>query len=326
VRTTLPSGGCVGRFARGYYRDVFIGPSGKAQLDTGWHPNLVVQNCNVLLASLMKRQTGMQGILYLAIGQGDPQWDDQSPVALLTTSQLNTEVARQAITEDQIVFLDDEDQLTDEPTSRLQITVEFRGEELVPNGSLSLREFGLYGGDATGELNSGVIIDYVIHPRIELTPEMTLSRTLRLSFGVGSIPQEELAGFGADLPVSGIDGLGSGYASQLAGQGITTLGELVEIDPLVPIGNIPLVRLREFRAKARLVIGLKATLAPFAPFSDQSVSSILRARPEDLAASVSEPGITTETVTLLQEELAVLQIALDDEQLQQITIADLMNL
>ncbi len=91
------------------------------------------------------------------------------------------------------------------------------------------------------------------------------------------------------------------------------------------MGDIPLVKLREFRAKARMVMRLRISLPPLAPFADRSISSFLRERPEDLAAAINTPGVTPQMVTRLQEEIALLQIALDDAQLQRITLGDLIH-
>ncbi len=46
---------------------------------------------------------------------------------------------------------------------------------------------------------------------------------------------------------------------------------------------------------------------------------------DGLASAIDSPGVTTEMVTKLQEELAIFQIALDDVQLQRITLNDLLG-
>lgn len=307
---------------KGYYRDILTDSQRRVFWDSGWRSNRIVQNCNRLLAALMKRHEGMQGIAYWAIGVGEADWDSTHLSPLSTTSQLTQEVARQAIATDQIVYLDDANEPTETPSNQLEITAEFQGES---NASQPLREFGLFGGDATEVPDSGLMIDYVIHPRIDLTPGMALSRQLRLTFAVGALQQEEWVGFGASLPMISIDGVGEEYASTLGGQGIDSLGDLVEIDPLLPLGNIPQVRLREFRAKARTVMGLRIDLTPFMSLADRSISLLLMERPEDLVEAIDTPAVTPKMVTHLQEELAVLQIALDDTQLQRITLGDLIS-
>jgi hypothetical protein len=72
-------------------------------------------------------------------------------------------------------------------------------------------------------------------------------------------------------------------------------------------------------------MGLKATLAPFVPLSDYNISNLLLQKPDELTDIIGLPDITSEMVARLQEELAVLQIALDDEQLRNISLVHLMN-
>jgi len=275
---------------------------------------------------LMKRHKGMDGVMYCAIGAGRDGWDANRPIPLLTDTQLTKEVYRKLIPANQMVYLDEDGLPTDRPTHLLGISVEFRGKDIVSNGTQPIREFGLFGGDASGKANSGYLINRVTHGRYDLTPLLTLNRTIRLAFTGGAISQEDLTGFGATLPVRSIDGVGDVYTNDLSKQGAKTLGDLIEIDPLAPVGSIPLVKLREFRAKARLVMGLKATLAPFVPLAKYSISSILIQKPDELAAIIGSPHITSEMVARLQEELAVLQIALDDTQLQGISLENLMNI
>ena len=310
---------------QGNYCDKLIDFRGRELWSSGWRSNLIVESCDLLLASLMKREPETEGILYWAVGEGEASWELGAPVAASTTSQLSSETARKLLVPKQIVYLDETGQLTDTPTSRLEVASKFTTEDFETNAPIPLREFGLFGGDATEVPDSGFIIDYVIHPRIELTPGVTLSRKLRLTFGAGALEQEELGEFGAALPVISIDGVGDEYSSDLGGQGIESLGDLAEIDPLLSIGNIPQVKLREFRAKARMVMRLRISLTPFMTLADRSISSLLRKNPEDLAGVIGAPAVTPEVVTGLQEELAVLQIALDDEQLQSITIDELIN-
>ena len=174
---------------KGYYQDVLIDTQGQARWDSGWHSNLIVQRCNLLLAALMKRHEGMQGILYCAVGEGEDDWDSSRPIPLLTNSRLTSELARQALTQDQITYLDNAGQPTESPANHLEITVDLRGEDIVTNGSQPLREFGLFGGNAAVEPNSGFMINHVIHPRIDLTSGLTLTRKLRLIFAAGAIPR-----------------------------------------------------------------------------------------------------------------------------------------
>jgi len=63
-------------------------------------------------------------------------------------------------------------------------------------------------------------------------------------------------------------------------------------------------------------------MTPFIALAESSISNILSERPENLA---EVPGIIPETVKQLQEELAVLHVALDDVLLQSITLGELIN-
>jgi hypothetical protein len=307
---------------KGCYHDILTDSHGRVRWDGGWHSNRVVHSCGLLLAALMKGQPEMQGILYWAVGEGEKDWDALCPSPQPDDTHLVTEVARQALAPEQIVYLDDDGAPSRSPTTCLEVTAEFAGNDLVSSGFQSLREFGLFGGDATEGPDSGFMIDYVIHPRIDLPSGDTLSRNLRLTFTTDAIWQEEvLAGFGAALPVNSIDGVGDAYASALHEHGIRFLGDLARIDPLRPIGNIPPARLREFRAKARLVMGLRVSQVSLGPLANHSVSRFLLEKPE----SLSRPGVTLEEARHLQEALAGLQIALDNAQLKRITLADLVN-
>lgn len=311
---------------KGFFRDVMTDCQGRRHWESRWRSNLVVNQCNLLLSMLMKRHAGMEGILYCAIGEGEEAWDTNRPIPLMPDTQLTSEVYRKPISADQMIYLDEDGQPTGVPTGRLDITVEFRGEDMVSNGTQPVREFGLFGGDATDHANSGYLINRVTHDRYDLTPLLTLNRKIRLTFTGGAISQEELTGFGATLPVRSIDGVGDVFAGDLNTQKVQTLGDLIEIDPLTPVGSIPLVKLREFRAKARLVMGLKATLATFVPLAKYSIGHILIRKPDELADIMGSPDITSEMVARLQEELAILQIALDDAQLQDIPLGKLMNI
>lgn len=310
---------------KGSYRDVVTNSQGRRRWGSGWQANLIVNQCNLLLSILMKRQAGIKGILYCAIGEGEEAWDTNRPIPLLPDTQLTSEVYREPISRDKMVYLDEDGQPTDVPTNILDISVKFRGKDIVSNGTQPVREFGLFGGDATDKANSGYLINRVTHGRYDLTPLLTINRKIHLTFTGGTVSQEKLTGFGATLPVRSIDGIRDVFASVLKEQGVRTLGDLIEIDPLTHVGSIPRVKLRELRAKARLVMGLKATLAPFVSLADYSISNILLQKPDELTDIIGSPDITSEMIVCLQEDLAVLQITLDDEQLKNITLDHLMD-
>jgi len=309
---------------QGYYRDRLCDSQARTIWDSGWRANRIVEGCNELLAALMKREPGFSGILYWAVGEGKPVWDNLMPSPGAGDRQLSAEVARKALPVADIVYLDENNQVVGEPTPRLQITAAFTREELGGEGPRFLREFGLFGGNATNVANSGWMIDYVIHPRIQVAVGMTLMRSLHLAFGVGGTGMEGgVGGFGGTLPVNSIDGVGQQFSSVLNAAGVHTLNDLIAVNPLQPIRPIPDVKLREFRAKARMALGLRADLASFAQLSEWSISRFLREDPEVIFAEV--PDVLTSQVIELQEMLAVLQVALDDTALREISLGTLIS-
>ena len=105
--------------------------------------------------------------------------------------------------------------------------------------------------------------------------------------------------------------------------GVETLADVAEVDPLQALGPVPSFKLREFRAKARLVLGLRIDLVPFATLADRSIGSLLVESPLDLIAALS--GVTLDEITRLQDWLAILEVALDQTQLHQVTLGELFN-
>jgi hypothetical protein len=83
---------------------------------------------------------------------------------------------------------------------------------------------------------------------------------MRLDFSQGLAAKEEILGFCADLPVRSIDGVDDVYGQALALAGINTLHDFLTMNLLEPLAGIPAVKLREFRAKARMVMALNVRL------------------------------------------------------------------
>ena len=310
---------------KGQYHDRLINSHGAMDHDFGWKANLIVHDCNRLLAALMKRQDGYSGILFFAIGEGQQEWDVSRPVPSPAASQLSREIFRRSISFDDILFLDENNQPTTSPTSRLEISIEISRDDFASSTFQSIREFGLFGGNATETQNSGLLVNHVIHPRIDISSELTLFRTLRLHFHQTAVQEEEVSLFGGHLPVHCLDGVGETFSNLLNGQGIHTLADLAAINPLSPVGNIPVVKLREFRSKARMVMNLNVRLSPFAELGGHNVSRILRERPEIIAGEITTHVVTADMAEELQEDLMSLQVAMDDSHLKSIVLADLMH-
>ena len=152
-------------------------PDGRVEVRN--YVNTVVDDCSRLIASLMKGQAGYKGVTYWAVGSGANTWDNANPPApAVGDNKLFNETFRKAINASDITFLDSSDNPTTSVTNKLQIKVLFTEEEA--NGEL--REFGLFGGDATSNRNSGIMINRKTHGLIYKTSGMTLERTIRIVF------------------------------------------------------------------------------------------------------------------------------------------------
>jgi len=162
--------------------DYFIYPDGKKVL-IHHGKNLVVNVARNLMAALMKSEAGFGGITYWAIGSGSSEWSDESPPAPeLTDTALLSETYRKAVVPaSDIVFLDESEEETLDVTNKIKITVTFSESE----GNGSLREFGLFGGDASAVSGSGIMINRKTHGLIYKTSSLQLQRVLILTFPYG---------------------------------------------------------------------------------------------------------------------------------------------
>ena len=152
-------------------------PDGRVEVRN--YVNTVVDDCSRLIASLMKGQAGYKGITYWAVGSGAGTWDNANPPApAVGDTKLLNETFRKAINASDITFLDSSGNPTTSVTNKLQIKVTFTETEA--NGEL--REFGLFGGNASSTKNSGIMINRKTHGLIYKTSGMTLERTIRIVF------------------------------------------------------------------------------------------------------------------------------------------------
>lgn len=168
------------RLIKTYLKDVITNlDTGEVEIREGH--NLIVIGFSKLIAALLKNEAGYVGLQYWAVGEGEgSSWDDLTLEELEAKSiesltQLYGEVARVAIS---MEFLDGDNNPTASVTDKLQIQATF-GTSV----SGYLREFGIFGGNATTTLNSGLEIDHVAHPLISLNisaNNMQLERTLIL--------------------------------------------------------------------------------------------------------------------------------------------------
>jgi hypothetical protein len=110
------------------------------------------------------------------VGAGSPDWDRLPHAAARNVTRLENEVFRKRVEPADAVFLDAEGRETREPTTRLLFRVLLARSEALT----TLREGGLYAGDAGRDRDSGALISYFTHARLTKTPEMELLRSFRI--------------------------------------------------------------------------------------------------------------------------------------------------
>lgn len=167
----------------GEYRDQLISTSGDVR-DFGWRSNVVVNQCRQLLAAFMKGDAA-SGIQFIALGRGDMNWDSQMPEApdrntdALTDS--TPEIINIADAAMAIDYLDNAGEVSPDLSQRIQVSITLVPGSLpiaVGETAFPLREFALFGQmDA-----ENFMIDYVRHPVMNIGPEDTLVRKVRLVF------------------------------------------------------------------------------------------------------------------------------------------------
>ena len=142
--------------------------------------NLVVNSFLNLVMCLLKQQSGYSGVQYWAVGSGASSWDSNMPTPELTATRLTAEIGRVPITADELAFLDQDYRVVSTPTNILQISHTFGADDC--NGVW--REFGIFGGNATAVLNSGIMVNKRHHSVITKTEEMTIERIMRFTLSL----------------------------------------------------------------------------------------------------------------------------------------------
>lgn len=142
--------------------------------------NLVVNTFLNLTMALLKGESGYGRISYWAIGSGSSSWDSSTPTPSLTDTKLTAEIGRVAVAANEIAFLNSSYNVTNTPTNILQIKHTFGYNDC--NGSW--REFGLFGGNATSAINSGIMVNKRNHGVITKTNEISIERTMRFTLSL----------------------------------------------------------------------------------------------------------------------------------------------
>lgn len=159
--------------------------------------NLIVSNCSVLLAQLLKSTlkndptsecTGdsddeRSGIKYWAIGDGDKNGSAEAPS--LNDLKLQNEYYRQYIKPADIVFLTSNDAVSESPTNRLRIriVVDYDKANMSDGNHGPWTEFSIFAGpDAKSTKDSGIMINRKVHDPIYKSSDIKVERTLIFTF------------------------------------------------------------------------------------------------------------------------------------------------
>lgn len=149
-------------------------------IEERWGNNIIVNSASILIARLLKDNSEPDGgITYLAVGTGAVGWNLQNPPQpTVTQTTLENEIARKAFTTEDVTFIDpDTGDPTTVPTNVVDYTATFAETEAVG----PLVEMGLFGGDASGLLDSGIEINYRTFPVLNKTASMTLTIIFRIT-------------------------------------------------------------------------------------------------------------------------------------------------
>lgn len=170
-------------FVIGRWQDVLTYKDGSKKVlpekkfEWGWNQ---IQNIfRTLLACWCRAESGYGRIGFMGIGTGLPGWDTTPPTQSYDQTTLQAEYYRLTIPQGDILFVDPiSSDPTGYPTNKLEITVNIGSGDA--NGTM--REFGLFGGTATSTLDSGEIVNWIVHDRIDKTSGFDIQRKVRIEF------------------------------------------------------------------------------------------------------------------------------------------------
>ena len=146
---------------------------------TPWKNNLIVDNCYVLQAITFKNE--MTGLQYMTFGQGNPAWDPVPPAPSATDTTLYDEIFRYELQAGDFVYLDAGLVVVVGPERRIRVTGVLDYGDAI--GSY-IREFALFGGNATATLDSGYMANVIRAERFMKTGAIRLEREVILGMGL----------------------------------------------------------------------------------------------------------------------------------------------
>lgn len=172
---------------QGQYKDTlrWVGHGGSERIECrGWKPNQIQDGAQGIIN---ERLLGMSDgevagylshlpIRYMALGDGQPvtkPYDQNS---------LDNEIERVPISASFATFVDGSGNPLNPqvPSARFMIQVVLGAAE----GNGNLREFGLFGGEATESLNTGTMFNWITHDLIIKDPLLVLNRVIDISLSI----------------------------------------------------------------------------------------------------------------------------------------------
>lgn len=158
--------------------DGTVEPGQHGEFEWGW--NQIQNSFAKLLAAWCRAEAGYDRISYLAVGSGQASWDTTPPTQSYSDTTLTTEYFRKAVAQSDIIYIDPVTNIATGgvPSSKLEITTTLLAAEA--NGTL--REFGLFGGTAGSLPDTGEMVNWITHARIDKDASMEIERKIRLEF------------------------------------------------------------------------------------------------------------------------------------------------
>ncbi len=302
---------------RGNYRDIIHARCGRTVFDSGWKSNTIVDSAWTLIAGLLKNDPGLDGILFWAVGSGSAAWDTTPRPINTSVTRLVEEIDRIPVTPESIIYIDSDGNPSPAPSVCIEA-----GAIFTWNRNVVLREFGLFGGNGTPERDSGLLINYVAHPHLEISAGQSITRRMRftLSRTIGPNRNALPVHWLGEERVDRIDGVGAAFTAILNRAGVQTIGDLAGIDPMNLGAGLPLMRGVELRAKARAALRTAANMRQVTGLNHLLPGDILTT---PLSTLITDSGGAADAVILLREQVGALELALDNRYLRQVSIGRL---
>jgi len=141
-----------------------------------WH-NIIVDVASELMAELMKENSGVQGIMTLAVGTGAVGWDLQNPpAATAAQTQLESELERKTF--DSTNYVDGSGNPSVTRTNIVDFVTTYDETEAVG----ALVEMGLFGGTGSTSPGGGTQVNYHTFAVWNKPSTSTLTIVWRLTF------------------------------------------------------------------------------------------------------------------------------------------------